>query len=149
MHIMITGDIMSEVGKVIDIKGNKVTVELERKEACAKCRACSAGLKSETMVIECYNSCEAAVNERVEIMLEEKSFIAAVLIMYGIPFLSFLVGIGIGLYAAGAVGLGCKELIGFFVGIIFVALSYLWIKSKESYWKSKSFVPTAIRIVKD
>lgn len=139
---------MGEVGKVIEINGKKVTVELERKEACARCRACSVGLKSETMVIECFNACGAGVEEKVEIMLEEKSFILAVLIMYGIPFLCFMAGAVGGYYSSLALEIGYNELIGFAVGLVLVMLSYLWIRSKESYWKSKNFVPTAVRIVK-
>ena len=138
---------MGEVGKVINVNSNRVTVELERKEACAKCRACSVGMKSETMVIECYNACGAKLDERVEIMLEEKNFIQAVLIMYGIPFVGFVIGLLGGYYSAMAMDINGKELIGFFAGLIVVVLCYLWIKSKEKYWKSKNFVPTAIRVV--
>lgn len=140
---------MGEIGKVIKINGDKVTVELERKEACAKCRACSVGMKSETMVIECFNACEATLNEKVEIMLEEKNFIQAVLIMYGIPFVCFVFGLLTGYYVSDFIGLGAKEIIGFFTGIVLVIFSYLWIKSKEDYWKSKKFVPTAIKTVEN
>ncbi len=140
---------MGEIGKVIKVNENKITVELERKEACAKCRACSVGMKSETMVIECFNSCEAKLNEKVEIVLEEKNFIQAVLIMYGIPFVFFVVGLSAGYYISNMLNISAKEIIGFCSGIVFVMISYLWIRANEHHWKNKKFIPTAIKIVEE
>ena len=136
---------MAEVGNVIDIENNKVVVKLKRTEACAKCRACTAGMESKDMIIKAYNQCGANVVDNVEIVLEEANFIAAVAIMYGLPFLGLIVGTVIGIFGSKAIGLENNELIGFGVGLVFICLTYLWIKSKESYWKSKNFVPKAIR----
>lgn len=139
---------MGEIGQVIKKDNNKVTVRLTRTEACAKCGACSAGLKSQDMMIEAANLCDAEINDNVEIMLEESDFIKAVAIMYGIPFVSFVIGLIGGYYISMAVGFGNNEIIGFSIGIIFVLITYFLIKKNEKHWKSKNFIPKAVKVAK-
>ena len=38
------------------------------------------------------------------------------------------------------------DVVSFFTGIIFTGLAYLWIRSREDYWKEKKITPTAIRV---
>jgi len=136
-----------EVGRVIETEKNKVVVKLKRTEACAKCRACTVGMESKDMLIKAYNQCDASIGDNVEIVLEETNFIAAVAIMYGLPFLALIIGTVVGICGSKIIGLGNNELIGFLFGIICVCIMYLWIRSKEDYWKSKNFVPKAIKKV--
>lgn len=140
---------MGEIGKVVGIDKNKVTVKMTRTEACAKCRACTMGMETQDMIIKASNLCNADINDNVEIVIEEENFIKAVLIMYGIPFISLIIGIFGGYYISKAVGIGNNEVIGFCSGMILVVITYLWIKHKEEYWKSKDFIPKAIRIEKN
>ena len=85
---------MAEVGQVIEKKdNNRLLIRLERQEACAKCRACSAGMQAKEMLLEAENLCNAKIGDNVEISLEETDFMKAVLIMYGIPFVCFVVGV--------------------------------------------------------
>ncbi len=140
---------MAEIGKVIEIEKNKVVVSLERKEACAKCRACSAGLKAEEMLIRAENICGAKIGDKVEIALEETDFIKAVLIMYGFPFVMFLIGLFGGYYGCLSANIPTPELIGFIAGLILVAIGYGLIKSQEKRWRSGNYVPKAIAIRND
>lgn len=137
---------MGELGNVIRKNKNKVTVALMRKEACSKCRACSAGLNSQTMEIECLNLCNADINDTVEIVLETDSFFKAVSIMYGIPFVAFLAGLLGSYFFFDSIGIEDKELFAFLVGAVLVAISYLVIKSLENVWKKGNFAPKAIKI---
>ncbi|MBR6401331.1 MAG: SoxR reducing system RseC family protein [Firmicutes bacterium] len=140
---------MAEIGKVIELEGNKAVVVLERKEACAKCRACSAGLKAEEMLIRAENICDARVGDKVEISLEESDFIKAVLIMYGFPFVMFMVGVLGGYYGCIAAGAANAELVGFVAGLVLVAVSYGIIKSREEHWRSGNYIPKAIAVRND
>ena len=138
---------MAETGSVVDIDGNKVIVKLQRTEACAKCGACSVGMKTQDMLIKAYNQCNAIIGDEVEITLEESNFIVAVMIMYGLPCVALVLGTVIGIFFTKLIGLNDNELIGFVFGIFCVIITYVWIKSKENYWKSKNFVPKAIKKV--
>lgn len=137
---------MGEIGKVIKVEDNKLTIKLKRTEACAKCRACTAGMASKDMIINAVNLCNASIDDNVEIVLEDNNFIKAVLIMYGIPLAGLMFGVLIGYFGSLKLGLGNNELIAFGLGIFFVVLTYLWIKYKEDYWKTKNFIPKAIRV---
>ena len=138
---------MAETGSVIDVDGNKVLVKLQRTEACAKCRACSVGMETQDMLIKAYNQCDATIGDTVEIALEETNFIAAVMIMYGLPCAALVIGTVVGIFGTKLMGLGYNELIGFIFGILCVIATYVWIKSKENFWKSKNFVPKAVKKV--
>ncbi len=140
---------MAEIGKVIDIENDKVVVSLERKEACAKCRACSAGMKAEEMLIRAENICSAQVGDKVEIALEETDFIKAVLIMYGFPFVMFMIGLMGGYYGCLSANIPNPELLGFVLGLVLVAVSYALIKSQENRWRSGNYVPKAIAVRND
>ena len=140
---------MAEIGEVIQIENDNAVVVLERKEACAKCRACSAGMKSEEMLIRAENICSAKVGDKVEIALEETDFIKAVLIMYGFPFIMFMVGLLGGYYGCLNAGINNAELIGFIAGLVLVAVSYGLIKSQENRWRSGNYIPKAIAVRND
>lgn len=140
---------MAEIGEVIEKKDKKVVVKLERKEACAKCRACSAGMKSTEMLITAENNCGAELGDKVEIALEEADFIKAVLIMYGFPFVMFIIGLFAAYYGCQSANIPNAELIGFIVGLVLVAVSYAVIKSQEKRWRSGNYIPKAIAVRND
>lgn len=129
---------MGEKGQVIELKANIAVVKMERTEACAKCRACE-GLGKHEMVIEAKNLCDADVGDTVEIDLESQNFLKAIGIMYGIPLITLMLGFVIGYI------LIKNEFLSFALGIIFMLLTYLWIKQKEPYWKKQNFSPRAIK----
>ena len=133
---------MAEIGVVVEEKGKNVIVALERKEACATCKACSMGLESKDMILEAKNSCGAKKGDYVTISLEERQFMQAVAIMYVVPLLGLLVGTGIGYL------LWQDELIAIIMGFALLALSFLGIRFNEKRIKGKSYRPVAENVVK-
>jgi sigma-E factor negative regulatory protein RseC len=138
---------MAETGLVINKDDNIVTVKLERKEACAKCRACTASLESKEMILNAENKCNAKIGDTVKISLEQSSFLKAVFIMYCIPLISLLLGIGIGYLVSLQIGRGNNEIIQVVFGLITLGLSYLIIRLNENKWKNKKFRPIAEEII--
>lgn len=135
---------MAEIGQVIEKReNNRLLIRLERQEACAKCRACTAGMQSKDMLLEAENLCNASVGDNVEISLEETDFMKAVLIMYGIPFIAFVAGVLIGYYFLSSMGMANSEVISFIIGIVLVIVSYLVIHRFEPRFKSDNYVPKA------
>jgi len=137
---------MGEKGLVKEMQGDKLVVQMTRTEACAKCRACKVGLTSKEMIITAKNLCGANINDLVNIELQSQDFLLAVVISYGLPCLMMLIGFGAGYAAASCLSGFSPELAGFMLGIILMCLTYLWIRKKESYWKSKNFVPAATKL---
>ncbi len=137
---------MAEKGVVINIKKNLAVVKMTRQEACAKCKACIAGMEEKDMFIEAENACGAQVNDWVEVEIAPDGFINAVLIMYGIPFVAFMIGVGLGYLIGGMQSAVNKELVSFFGGIFCTFIAFLWIKSQEKRWESKKYRPVAVRL---
>lgn len=136
---------MAEIGIVIKKTSDYVTVKLERKEACAKCRACTAGLSSQDMIIEAENKCGAELGDHVAISLEQSNFLQAVFIMYTVPLIFFFIGLGVG-YLLGSMLPTITELVALGSGVIFLAIAFFIIRANEARWKSKKFRPVAEEI---
>lgn len=137
-----------EVGKVVDIKDNIAIVSLIRNEACQKCGACSHGHKSEEMILEATNLCNAKIGDRVAIDLAYSDFLRATFIMYGIPLITLFIGFFIGYYGSTKLGYqSLQEPIGLISGFVFMVIAFLWIKSKEEQWKSQNYRPAVVEIV--
>ncbi|MCT4687608.1 SoxR reducing system RseC family protein [Vallitalea sp.] len=139
---------MAETGIVIKETGKYVTVKLERREACAKCRACTAGFETKDMIIEAENICDAKEGDEVEISLEQSNFLKAVLIMYTVPLIFLFVGLGVGYLISYALHLQSVEIIAVIFGFVLLAISYLIIRSNEDKWRDKKFRPVANNIVR-
>lgn len=138
---------MAEVGEVIGFEDKKLVIKLERTEACARCKACTAGFDKKEMIIKAENLCNGNIGDKVEIALDSVDFYKATIIMYGIPFLMFMLGIFGGYYGALKYGIGYSELIGIGVGIVLVVITYLVIHSQEHRFKKANYIPKAINIV--
>lgn len=85
-------------GIVHEVKGDLAMVKIQRKEACGECRACFSGMMKTEMDIEAKNLCDAEEGDWVELELQENAFFNAVIVMYGLPFIGFIVGIVLGYF---------------------------------------------------
>lgn len=140
------GGKMAEIGQVTEAYGEFVRVKLQRHDACSHCNACSAGVETEEMVLEAQNICRASEGDLVEISLEESNFLLAVIIMYTIPLVGLLVGIGVGYLVGGFMTMN-REVIALIFGFAFLAVTYLVIRSNEKYFHTRKFRPVANEIV--
>ncbi len=136
---------MAEQGKVIELKENIAKVSMQRHEACKDCHACDMG-KSQEMILTAKALCEVKIGDNVEVHLENKDFLKATSIMYGIPLITLVIGFISGYYLGEYIGLN-GDIIGFALGIIFLSITYFWIKSNEEKWKSGNYEPVITKVV--
>lgn len=137
---------MAEVGKVVSVEGEYVNLILKRKEACGKCRACTAGLTEKEMKMKARNLCGAKAGDNVEVFIEQANFMKAVLIMYGIPFVFFMTGILAGYYGAIYLNLGHEVLFSIGLGLGLTLISFILIHLNEKKWSNGQFLPMATKI---
>ncbi len=137
-----------EVGEVIAIEDGRLVIKLQRNEACAKCRACTAGIESKEMIIKAINDCGGTVGDMVEIALDSADFYRATIIMYGIPFIAFIIGIFAGYYSALKFNFPYAEIVGIVLGFLLVIITYGIIHTQEHRFKKNNYVPKAINVVK-
>ena len=142
---------MAEKGQVMEIREDLVVIKMTRIEACAKCRACVAGLAEKEMIMEAENHCDAKIGDWVELSMIESGFFSAVLIMYGIPLIGFMTGLlsTYFLIMPNYFPTISPDVPSFVVGLIGTCIAYLWIRSKEDRWKERKYKPIASCITTD
>ncbi|TCT16790.1 RseC/MucC-like positive regulator of sigma(E) [Natranaerovirga pectinivora] len=139
---------MEEVGVVVAEKGKFIVVKMERKEACSTCGACSLGREDKEMVLEAENRCYAKVGDLVSVQLTQEKFLSAVLIMYTIPLISLLAGLGVGYLIGFVFDIGMVEFISVILGFIFLVISYIVIRKNEEKFQQKKFRPQVTNVIK-
>ena len=90
---------MTNKGIVKEVKGEMITVEFERHEACGDCHACSLGstdCAKHTITIRG----KAEVGDRIVVEMDESHVMAASAVAYLIPFAGFMAGL-LGCWACG------------------------------------------------
>jgi len=97
---------MEDVGRVVKIIGQKAAVEVERTSACAQCglREVEDLTMGGKVVVEAVNLAQAKVGDRVRLRVESVVYMKAVVAVYGIPVLLFLIGIAGGIPLAARLG---------------------------------------------
>ena len=137
-------------GLVHTIKDDLVVATIHRKEACGECRACLSGMTKTEMDIEAKNLCDAEIGDWVELELQENAFFNAVVIMYGLPFIGFIVGVVAGYYGVPKVIPGISPVLSSLVlGVLGIVIAMLWIKSQNPRWESGKYRPLATKIVEE
>jgi len=130
---------MAELGKVIAIEGNEVTVSIKAHAACAGCKVCVRN-KDGTMQSKALNLCNADLGDYVEVELKDGTLTHVVGIAYGIPFGAMLIGFVVGYQLLG-------EVFAFILGISFVTISFLGLRAWDKKRKTNNFLPVAINKV--
>ena len=138
---------MSEIGQVVECDGEFVKIRMERQKACEKCRACAPSVNGEHMYMIAHNACGADVGDWVSIDLDGGFFLRAMLIMYGLPLMMLLAGIGLGLGFAHILSLPLGEIIGFAAGVAMAALTYFTINKLQHRIDRAKHAPVATQKV--
>lgn len=136
---------MAQTGTVESVKEKNVYVKVIREEACAHCKMCTTGInEGKECVIEAVNKCGAKVGDIVEIDVQNSYFLRATAIMYGIPLIALVIGIGVSLGILQSTGVKNAELMSAFIGLIFTGITYIIINQREKNNKNQQYLPMAI-----
>ena len=84
------------VGTVEKLDNKYVFVRMERQDMCGECHACEMLTDKKSCSLKCISAIRCQVGDRVEVSLENKTFLKATYIMYGLPFIGLIVGLGLG-----------------------------------------------------
>lgn len=87
---------MTERGVVTKVKGNRATVEFDRKSACDSCHMCAVTRDGMKVKIVIDNTLGACVGDVVDVAMGERFVLTAALIVYIIPLVLVGAGIGVG-----------------------------------------------------
>lgn len=122
---------MREVGKVVEVRGEFVKVEIEPKAVCEHCTSksmCYFG-PNKKMYTEAVNDIHAKVGDIVEIEMSPKSVIATSFIIFVFPVIIFIVA-----YLLFSL---ISENIGILCGFIFFVIYFIFLKKVDKALSKK------------
>ncbi|MGQ9537794.1 MAG: SoxR reducing system RseC family protein [Actinomycetota bacterium] len=141
---------LRELGTVIEVRGDLVEVAFPRGRMCEGCGSCCVAAGEDSMVVEARNPHGAGRGDRVEVEVPLGIALKAAYLLYGVPLLAFLLGLGAG-GALGALVLGGSwgVPLGLGFGFGFLALSYLFLSRVYSTRSraGEAYRPVIIRVV--
>jgi len=120
------------LGVVKEIKDEKVTVIFRRSSSCGKCEAC--GLLKETgeMFLEFDYEEQVEKGEAVGVYVDEKFFLLSAFLLYGIPLVVLLAGIGI---ASIFFNEGYGQLVAALIGFVLCFGTYFVLRKYDGYFE--------------
>jgi len=87
---------MIEIGKILEIRGDRVKISLPLKEGCSTCGKCTLGKGEKYMRLEVETIPDARVGDEVMVEVPERDPLVAALLLFGIPLLGLFLGGGAG-----------------------------------------------------
>ncbi|MEG0013960.1 MAG: SoxR reducing system RseC family protein [Cellulosilyticaceae bacterium] len=135
------------VGRVEQVDGDLVTVSIERQDMCGECHACEVVGEIKKCTIKCHNLCKGKSGELVEIELENTLFLKATALMYGIPLIGLLVGLGVGFLMPSHMGEQTREVMMAALGLLGMGSGLMWIRKKDKHKKYDKLLPKAVKVV--
>ena len=130
---------MEQLGYVRKTSNNTAEVEVRRIAGCGGgCSSCGGGCSAPNIVIELENRIGAKTGDFVEIKAKSKNIIKYALIAYMIPFAMLIVGIVLGVNLFQSMDIANYETLGFLMGIVFLAVSFIIVKVIDRAIKNKN-----------
>ncbi|MDO8886619.1 SoxR reducing system RseC family protein [Candidatus Oleimmundimicrobium sp.] len=134
---------------VVEIKKDKAIIEIERSAACKSCGMCLGG-NNNKMRIEVLNQPNAEVGDRVSLDIQRRSVLIAYSTVFLLPLFFLVSGFFLGEFLVNSFSIGLDpQNFGFFMGLIFLGISYLLIRKIDTKVASNSqFEPHISRVWK-
>lgn len=127
------------IGVVTKVEKEYVMVALERQDMCGECHACEILGEVKKCTLKCINQCKSQEGNLVEVDVAQTSFMRATFIMYGLPLIGLLIGVGMGYkYSEG---------LAILMGLILMMIIFWIIKYGEKRNKYVKMLPVAKRII--
>lgn len=137
---------MKEAGKVVNVNGENADLLFNRTSMCSKCGACGMTAGKDTIVVTVKNSLNAKIGDIVEIEFESGNVLSSSMIAYIFPLIMLFIGIWIG-YSVPQSIFKVKDILAAIMGLIFCAISFIFLKILNPFFKRKfSNIYTMVKI---
>lgn len=140
---------MIEIAKVVSVNGKMAKVQIKRASACGEsCASCKGSCAPPNTYVEAVNAVGAASGQAVEIEMNTKVFMNAVILNYVLPLIMLIVGIFAGNGLAGSLNLSIsKDVLGILLGFGLMAASYTMVYFVDKRYKKNGKVTFIIKRV--
>ncbi|MFW6264931.1 MAG: SoxR reducing system RseC family protein [Bacillota bacterium] len=145
---------MEEIGEIIKTSGKQALVKIERHSLCSKCTnkcqlAQPESHEVDEIEVEVDNPIGARSGQKVKIEMKEQPVVIASLIIYVIPLIFMIIGYFLGISLLEAFGYQGTEITGIISSLIFLALSFVFIRILDNLLsKRKDYHPKIKEIIK-
>ena len=121
-----------QYGLVLKSDPNKATLLVSRMSACGgSCESCGAACaESKPEYIEVLNTQDLKPGDRVELLMDAKTVLKFISLVYGMPLIFLITGVIISL------SLGFSQVLSVGLGFVMMIISYLIIKKIDSKFKN-------------
>ena len=130
------------------MENEKAFVHIARNTACENCGACHFDEKTLNLKVTAVNHIGAIVGDQVELSMENVNFFRASFFLYGIPLLSLLGGIFLGLFIFQSIGNEYYDLFAIGIGIVFMTTAYVVLRLNKDKFADNSRYMSVITSVK-
>ncbi|ABR49389.1 positive regulator of sigma E, RseC/MucC [Alkaliphilus metalliredigens QYMF] len=131
---------MEKIGVVKEVGEGIATIEIQRVSACGEsCASCKGGCTPTATYVKATNEVGAQVGQYVKLNMENKKVLKAAFLVYMVPLIGMIFGIGLGIWIGELLSYeGMEELIGIGVGFIFLILAYFGINRIDKRIRDKN-----------
>lgn len=137
---------MIEIGKILEIRGDRAKISLPLKEGCSTCGKCTLGKGEKYMRLEVETIPGARVGDEVMVEVPERDPLLAATLLFGFPLFGLLAGGGAGYLLFSSLGGDANAGAGL-LGLITMAGVFVILRRKEREQMKKD--DGGIRIVKN
>lgn len=131
-------------GIVKEVKGNTVVVTMERQDMCGDCHACEMMSGKKDCTLTCQTKIPCKVGDQVEVSLTTDYFLKATYLIYGVPLVGFLLGLGVGVGLSKILSVAYEDLLVALCIIVGTALGVFYIKLKDKKATYTKFFPHVV-----
>ncbi len=128
-------------GIVQKIEGEYAIVEIKRQDMCGDCHACDAVHVSRACTLKCINNVHSKVGDSVEISLDNKTFLKATIIMYGLPLAGLIGGLLVGYIIGNFATYMDAEILMILGATLGMGLMFMVIKNRDKQNKYRKMLP--------
>lgn len=132
---------MNSTGVVVSVENEKAYVHIARNTACENCGACHFDEKTLNLKVTAINHIGAKVGDQVELSMENVNFFRASFFLYGIPLISLLVGLFLGIAIFQSMALKYYDIFAILLGLVFMAITYVILrKNKDKFADNQRYM---------
>ena len=134
---------MTERGKVVDIKGKKAIVRMERRASCKDCNMCGFGANDKFVDLVADNDKNAQIGDTVELTFSTNMVVKAMGVIYVLP----IILAGLSLVITTTLKLSEWLQLGIALGSLLTCVMFVYLA--EKFFRKKKYSPVIINVIKE
>ena len=134
---------MTERGKVVDIKGKKAIVRMERRASCKDCNMCGFGTNDKFVNLVADNDKNAQIGDMVELTFSTNMVVKAMGIIYVLP----IILAGLSLVITTTLKLSEWLQLGIALGSLLTCVMFVYLA--EKFFRKKKYSPVIVNVIKE